>query len=260
MAKLNTGGGNFIPCPNYDGPAVCVDVTPLQVRETQFGPKEEFRFAFEVELKQENGEPFCVWSRGMTTSYDEKANLHKFLKGWMGRVMTKEELANFDTEQMLGASAHVVIEQEHKDDKTYANIVLIRPAKKELAPSGKFVRKQDREARGDGGQRPAPAAAGAARPAGASSGYKPAAPAPAALAGEENLTCKVHVGKCVGLQVRDLSPEQLDKLVLNWLPVAHANPKTTADDRRLMAALDWYVADKAKSAAPAETPADDLPY
>lgn len=266
MAKLNQGGGDFVSCPNYDGPAVCVDVTPMQTRETQFGPKSEFRYVFEVEAKQDDGAPFCVWSRGMTTSYDEKANLHKFLKGWMGRVMGADELGRFDTELMLGQCAHVVVEQEHKDDKIYANIVLIRPAKTELAPSGKFIRKQDREAR-DGGQRPAAAAGVSGEPrqrwaavAAGNTGYKPTPAAPAALPGEENLMCKVHIGKCVGLQVRDLSPEQLDKLCANWLPIAKASPKTTADDRRLMAALDWYLADKAKASLPAETPVDEVPY
>ena len=54
--------------------------------------------------------------------------------------------------------------------------------------------------------------------------------------------------------MRDLAPEQVQALIQNWLPTAKANAKPTADDRRLMAALDWWQA--------AQKPADDdnVPY
>lgn len=48
---------------------------------------------------------------------------------------------------------------------------------------------------------------------------------------------KVHVGKCKGQALRDLTPEQLAGLVTHWLPAAQANSKPTADDQRLMKAL-----------------------
>jgi len=38
--------------------------------------------------------------------------------------------------------------------------------------------------------------------------------------------------------VRDLSPEQVGAPIQNWLPIAKANVKPTADDKRLMATLD----------------------
>ena len=46
--KIKSNSGNFQPCPEYTGPAVCVDVTPLKTVQTQFGPKEKFRFVFEI--------------------------------------------------------------------------------------------------------------------------------------------------------------------------------------------------------------------
>jgi len=49
---------------------------------------------------------------------------------------------------------------------------------------------------------------------------------------------KVHVGKCKGSALRDLTPEQLAAIVTNWLPAAKANSKPTADDQRLMKALE----------------------
>jgi hypothetical protein len=58
----------------------------------------------------------------------------------------------------------------------------------------------------------------------------------------------VHVGRHAGQELRELSAESIDKLVEHWLPAAKAAPKTTADDKRLIAALDWYVQQKTGSA------------
>ena len=53
----------------------------------------------------------------------------------------------------------------------------------------------------------------------------------------------IHVGRCKGLEGRGLSPEQVGALIANWLPAAKANAKPTADDKRLIAALEaWQVA------------------
>ena len=41
----NKGGGNFEPCPEYTGRAVCVDITPLKAYETQYGTKQKFKIA-----------------------------------------------------------------------------------------------------------------------------------------------------------------------------------------------------------------------
>ena len=71
--------------------------------------------------------------------------------------------------------------------------------------------------------------------------------------GNDHASVKVHIGRCKGLELRDLSPEQVQALVTNWLPTAKANAKPTADDKRLIAALDWWV-----STQPAED--DNVPY
>lgn len=49
---------------------------------------------------------------------------------------------------------------------------------------------------------------------------------------------KIHVGKSKGQALRDLTPEQVNGLVTHWLPAARANSKPTADDQRLMKALE----------------------
>jgi hypothetical protein len=235
--RIKTGSGNFQPCPEYNGSAVCVDVTPLKTVQTQFGPKEKFRFVYETGQTKDDGTPWCVWSAPFTPSYHENSALRPFLRKWMGRELTPEETKTFDTEDMLGKTAHITVIHEHSDGEVYANIALIQPDKsaEPLKPSGKFVRMKDRQA-APGGQ----------------GGYR-RSEQPATDNGDLGAT-KIHVGKCKGLEVRDLSPEQVGALIGHWLPAAKANAKPTADDRRLIAALEaWQAAQK-----PVED--DNVPY
>ena len=71
--------------------------------------------------------------------------------------------------------------------------------------------------------------------------------------GAEHGAVKVHVGKYNGMELRDLNPEAVQALVDKWLPGAKANAKPTAADKRLMAALEWWAAEREKEA-------DDVPY
>jgi len=182
-----------------------------------------------------------VWSRNFTPSLNEKANLRKFLRGWFGRDLTEAELADFDTESLLGKAAQLVVVHEHRDGETYANIVACTPDKsgEPLTPTGKFVRAKDRPPKTEGGgQRPED---GGQRPAGG--GYRRAeqpSDAKGVEGGPDHAAVKIHVGKCKGLELRDLAPDQVRAIVERWLPTAKANAKPTADDRRLMAALEWW--------------------
>lgn len=240
--RIKTNGGNFQPCPEYTGPAVCVDVTPLKTVQTQYGPKEKFRFVFEIGQTKDDGAAWCVWSAPFTPSYHENSALRPFLRKWMGRELSPEEAKTFDLEEMLGKPAHITVIHEHSDGEVYANIALIQPDRsaQPLKPSGKFVRMKDRQAE------LASNAAGAA----GGSGYRRTQPSDAA--GDLGAT-KIHVGKCKGLEVRDLSPDQVGALIEHWLPVAKGNAKPTADDRRLIAALEWWSSQQEKTA-------DDVPY
>jgi len=234
--RIKAGSGNFQPCPEYNGSAVCVDVTPLKTVQTQYGPKEKFRFVFEIGQTKDDGTPWCVWSAPFTPSYHENSALRPFLRKWMGRELTPEETKTFDTEDMLGRTAHITVIHEHSDGEVYANIALIQPDKsaEPLKPSGKFVRMKDRPPKDGNGYRRAEQASGGNGDLGAT---------------------KIHVGKCKGLEVRDLSPEQVGALIEHWLPTAKANAKPTADDRRLIAALEWW-----QSAAATEQADDELPF
>lgn len=244
--KIKNNNSNFEPCPEYTGRAVCVDVTPLKKQQSQFGERDVFKVVFETLMEREDGSRFCTWSRNFTPTLNEKANFRKFLRGWLGRDLTKEELEGFDTDTLIGRTAQVVVVHEHKDGETYANIVACTPdkAKEPLKASGKYVRVKDRQA--------PPAPNGADAPANGG-GYRRAQPA--AEASVDHAAVKVHIGRCKGLELRDLSLEQVQALVEHWLPTAKANPKPLADDKRLMAALDWWV-----STQPAVVEEDNVPY
>lgn len=257
--KIKANNGSFEPCPEYTGKAVCVDVTPLRKQPSQFGERDVFKVVFEVDMEKEDGTRFCVWSRYFTPSLNEKANFRKFVRGWYGRDLSKQELEDFDTETLVGKPAQLVVVHEHRDNETYANIMACLPDKsgETLEPSGKFVRSKDKppkEGNGSGSARNA--GAGTSVPANAAgaaggSGYR-RAQQPESQAEDLGAT-KIHVGRCKGLEVRDLAPEQVQALIDNWLPKARANAKPLADDKRLMAALEWW-------AAKQQQEDDNVPY
>jgi hypothetical protein len=207
---------NFTPHPETEGPikAVLVDVTELKKRMTAFGEKDEFRLVFETEcMDEENDRRFCIWSRGYTPSLNEKAALRKDLKKMMGRDLTQLELDEFDMESLIGHGVKLIIQHEHKDDKTYANISFIAPDKdKALKPSGKYKRIRDRDTDAPAEQTEAKAEA---------SGWE---------------SVVVHVGKYKGKKLGEVDEVGVASLISNWLPKAKNNANTI-DDAALVAAL-----------------------
>ena len=208
--------------PEYTGPAICVDVTPPKTVQTDFGPKDQFRLVFETTELRDDGKPYLVWSRGFNTTLGEKSALRAFLKQWFGRDLTPAELAEFDTETLIGRTAHlVIVHNDGRNGETYANIGLIRPDKagSNLKPSGKYTRVKDRQEKDATYNRVAQPASQATQPA------------------DDWRTVKVHVGKHNGLELCDLDPEAVRNLCEHWLPVAEAMTKPLKADRDLMAAL-----------------------
>jgi hypothetical protein len=246
--------GNFTPAPEFNGRAVCVDVTELKMMESAFGKQEKFRIVFEIdELQTEGereGEPWCVWSMPFTPSLHDKSAFRKFLKQWFGRDLTAAEIDGLETETLIGKPAQIVVTHATKEgDPTtvYANIAACLPFKgaQPLTPSGKFTRQKDRDQGGASFKKTAAPAVPA---------QEPAQTAPTAI--------KVHVGKCKGVDFTDLGASQIEKLHELWYPTARANPKPSADDKRLMAAIDAWVAerDAAKAGAEKKVAEDDVPY
>jgi len=209
---------NFTPHPETEGPikAVLVDVTELKKRMTQYGEKDEFRLVFETEvMDEENDRRFCIWSRGYTPSLNEKAALRKDLKKLMGRDLTQAELDEFDLEALIGHGVKLIIQHEHKDDKTYANISFMAPDrdKATLKPSGKYIRIRDRDTDGASGN--------------SSSEAKAEEP------GWESVP--VHIGKYKGKLLGQVDEAGVATLIEKWLPKALADNKP--EDKSLAAAL-----------------------
>jgi len=239
----NKGGGNFEPCPEYTGRAVCVDITPLKAYETQYGTKQKFKIAFELDLidKSRNPvQPWVVMTAPMTPSLHEKAGLTRFLKDWFGRPLTAEETNNLDLDGLIGRQATVVIVHEKSQDgtKTFANIKLIMPHKhgEPLKPSGLWVRLQDRPPKEDDKV----------------TTVVPATASPVKLA-----DVKVHVGKFKGVPLSELTSDAVRGLAEHWLPKAKVNSGKTAEDIMLIAAVTKRLEEIEKAEDPSF---DDVPF
>jgi hypothetical protein len=261
IATKGDGGREFEPCPEFMGRAVCVDVTPLKEYQTQYGPKQKFKLVFEIDLPDDSRkppQPWIVMSAPMTPSLNEKAALAKLLTGWFGRKLTDLEAQTLDMDTLIGRPASIVIGHDDVDGKIYANIKALLPHKQgePLKPSGKWVRLQDRPAKDGGGT------------GGSGSSYR-RAPGGGGGAGDAETAdpskTKVHVGKNKGLELRELTEEAVRLLITLWMPGAKSAEKQSADDKRLIKALEWYQAEfeaRALAAAGANGGAadDDIPF
>lgn len=241
----NKGGGNFEPCPEYTGRAVCVDITPLKAYETQYGTKQKFKIAFELDLidKSRNPvQPWVVMTAPMTPSLHEKAGLTRFLKDWFGRPLTAEETNNLDLDGLIGRPATVVIVHEKSQDgtKTFANIKLIMAHKagEPLKPSGLWVRLEDRPPKDDDQVK-------IVRPDGSTNR-------------QPNLgDTLVHVGKFRGTPLSELTSDAVRGLAEHWLPKAKVAPGKSPEDIMLIAA----VTRRLEEISVMEDPSDsDIPF
>ena len=220
--STNKSESTFEAHPEYDGQAVCVDVTPLKKTQSAYGERDTFRLVFETAEVRQDGKPYLLFSRNFTPSIHEKAALRQFLKQWFGRDLTVAEQEEFDTENLVGRAARVSVVHSEYEGKTFANIGLIRPDKsgEPLKPSGKYVRQKDRANDKDGKfQR---ADSGGAGPDEETTNWR---------------RVKVHVGKHSGLDLGDLDKEAVEALITKWLPTALEMTKPLKADRELIAAL-----------------------
>ena len=236
-------GGNFTPCPEYTGRAVCVDITPLKAYETEYGVKQKFKIAFELDLIDQSRNPVQPWvvmTAPMTASLHEKAGLTKFLRDWHGRALTAEETVSLNLDSLIGRPATVVIVHEQSRDgtKTFSNIKLIMPHKsgEPLQPSGLWVRLEDRPPREDDKVKT----------------VTPATAAPVKIA-----EVKVHVGKFKGVALSELTPDAVRGLAEHWLPKAKVSSGKTPEDITLIAAVTKRLEELAKADEP---DFDDVPF
>lgn len=257
----------FEPCPTFMGKAVCVDVTPLKTMRSQYGEQEKFFVVFEIDQEREDppegqSSRWCVWSRPFTPSFGERSNFRKFIIQWFGRALTVEELETFDTEDLIGRPALVSVSQETDETGAkYANLVACQPdtSPDPLEPSGTFTRKKDRPEKGQAG-------AGGAQfkrtPSQPSAPPKPATKTAPGAATQDPGGVVIHFGKAKGVELNDMSKDQIRSLIEKWLLGYYPTiPKPSADDKRLATALEILrkrheaedAAEKAATAEPAET-------
>ena len=236
-------GGNFTPCPEYTGRAVCVDITPLKAYETEYGVKQKFKIAFELDLLDKTRNPVQPWvvmTAPMTASLHEKAGLTKFLKDWHGRALTAEETTSLDLDSLIGRPATVVIVHEQSQDgtKTFSNIKLIMAHKsgEPLKPSGLWIRMEDRPPKEDN---------------------KVTTVAPTTAAPVAINPIKVHVGKFKGVPLSELTPDAVRGLAEHWLPKAKVSTGKTPEDIALIAGINWRLEELAKADEP---DFDDVPF
>jgi hypothetical protein len=241
--KISEGGKEFIAHPPYVGQAVCVDVTEIKTVKGDYGDRDIFRLVFETKHIGEDGKPMCVWSTGFTPTLNEKSNLRKFLRQMNGRDFTAAELKEFDTDTLLGRNVQIVIVHNEHEGKVFANIASATPwTGTPMTASGNYKRKAKSDVHKN---------------------EPPKGSEPQAAAGSY-LLCKVHVGKNAGVELRELSREAIQRIIEHWLPTRVDDPRATADDKRLVAALKEYTAaENAKKVEPSDNDGgmqDEIPF
>ena len=237
-------GGIFSPCPEYTGRAVCIDITPLRAYETEYGTKQKFKIAFELDMIDRTRtpvQPWVVMTAPMTASLHEKAGLTKFLRDWHGRALTAEETTSLDLDSLIGRPATVVIVHELSKDgaKTFSNIKLIMPHKtgEALKPSGLWVRMEDRPPKDDQVTTIIPDGSTKRLP--------------------DLSATQVHVGKFKGVPISELTDDAVQGLAERWLPKAKISPGKTQEDIQLIAAI---VERLEQIAAKDQPNFDDVPF
>lgn len=85
-----------------------------------------------------DGRPFSV-SNTYTASLNEKSNLYRDLKGWLGRSLTADELSEFDMQALLGAYCTIQVVHNESNGNTYANVQTIMSTKNRPEPVNNLV-------------------------------------------------------------------------------------------------------------------------
>ena len=152
MAIIVKRTRDFKPAPAGLWPAVIIDVVEHPDVETAWGVKDkvELRFQLEESFLDENGNP-RPWlvSRHYTANLNKNSHLLRDLESLFSRELTREEIAGFDAEQLIGKQCQVQIKHNKREETTYANVEAVLPPAKgqsvEAEPG--YVRIQDREER-----------------------------------------------------------------------------------------------------------------
>lgn len=141
MQWKDSGGGDFEQPPVGTHIAVCVKIIDIGTQKGEYQGKATMKrqcivgWELPNELMTEGefaGKPFVV-SKFYTASLGEKANLRKDLANWRGRDFTEQELAGFDSKNILGKPCMISLTQNDKG-KTRVTGVMAIPKGTQVPP------------------------------------------------------------------------------------------------------------------------------
>ena len=133
MKWSDSGGGDFEQAPAGTHVARCIKLLDLgtQFGEYQGKPNALRKVVISWELPNEimtegdyAGKPFIV-SKFYTASLGDKANLRKDLVNWRGREFTEEELAGFESKNILGKPCMVQITPNDKGKNRVTGVMAL---------------------------------------------------------------------------------------------------------------------------------------
>ena len=134
--------------------AVLIDVIDKGLQTWEFNGESKqahkIRLRWEVEEKTSGGKPMMA-AKSYTKSLAPNSNLRAMLRSWLGREMSEQELNNFDTDDLIGRPAQVLVTsyKKHGESRVYVKEVRKPLEDKQLKPSGEFIQMKDRD---EGGQ------------------------------------------------------------------------------------------------------------
>lgn len=158
----------FPPAPEGNYPAVCVDFIDLGMVEKKVWGSDDktvlkhmCAIVWELdEVSDETGERYMA-KQEYKVSLHEKAQLYKTLVSWRGRAFTAEEMAGFDTDNIVGKPCLVQITHKiGRNGGVWSNVSQVAALPKgvpAIEPSGKYVRRPSVPVTANGGHHePAP--------------------------------------------------------------------------------------------------------
>ena len=107
------------------------------------------RLLWEVEEKTDGGKPMLV-GKNYTKSLGLNSPLRTMLCSWLGGEMSEQELNNFDTDDLIGRPAQLLVKayEKHGESRVYVEEVRKPLEDKQLKPSGEFIQMKDRDESG----------------------------------------------------------------------------------------------------------------
>ena len=146
-------------CNEWDNPkpgvhnAVLIDIIDKGLQTWEFNGESKqahkIRLLWEVEEKTSGGKPMRA-AKSYTKSLGLNSPLRTMLCSWLGGEMSEQELNNFDTDDLIGRPAQVLVTsyKKHGESRVYVEEVRKPLEDKQLKPSGEFIQMKDRDESG----------------------------------------------------------------------------------------------------------------